>query len=580
MTPDKKMKGSRALVRRARARGLRRHLRVSRRRRDPVLRRALRRQEAPPRARAPRAGRGARRRRLRPRHRQGRRLHGHQRPRRHQPGHRHRHRLPGLDRRWWPSPGRCAATSSAPTPSRRPTSPASRCRSSSTPTWSRDAAELPRIVHEAFHIASTGRPGPVVIDIPVDVALGELAYREADDDRPARLQADRSRATSSRSARPPRPSTRPQRPVLYLGGGVIASDAGPGDPARWPSCAGCRSPPRSWASAPSPRRTSSPWACSACTAPSPPTTPCTSATCSSPSARASTTASPASSRPSRRTPRSSTSTSTRPRSARTSRRSSRSSATPSTWPPGWSRSSRAWSGRPSARPSGWRASPTRKDEFPLHYEDPEDGKLAPQFVIQEIDRVTGARRRSSAPTWASTRCGRRSTTRTRTRASSSAPAAWAPWASGCRRASAPRSACPDKTVIDISGDGGFQMTMQELATAVSYDVPVVVCILNNGYLGMVRQWQDLFWNKRYSFTCIDVQPDFKLLAEAFGAVGMTRHRRRTRSSRRCARRSAAAGRWSSTSGSRAEENVFPDGPGRPGDHRDDRRPRARRGKKP
>ena len=81
-------------------------------------------------------------------------------------------------------------------------------------------------------------------------------------------------------------------------------------------------------------------------------------------------------------------------------------------------------------------------------------------------------------------------------------------------------AYPDKTVIDISGDGGFQMTMQELATAVSYDVPVVVCILNNGYLGMVRQWQDLFWNKRYSFTCIEAQPDFKMLAEAFGAVGL------------------------------------------------------------
>ena len=107
---------------------------------------------------------------------------------------------------------------------------------------------------------------------------------------------------------------------------------------------------------------------------------------------------------------------------------------------------------------------------------------------------------------------------------------------------------PDKTVIDISGDGGFQMTMQELATAVSYDVPVVVCILNNGYLGMVRQWQELFWNKRYSFTCIaGCQPDFKLkLAEAFGAVGMT-VTERTRSSRRCARPSAAAGRRSSTS---------------------------------
>ena len=118
------------------------------------------------------------------------------------------------------------------------------------------------------------------------------------------------------------------------------------------------------------------------------------------------------------------------------------------------------------------------------------------------------------------------------------------------------------------------MTMQELATAVSYDVPVVVCILNNGYLGMVRQWQDLFWNKRYSFTCIEVQPDFKLLAEAFGAVGM-RSPRRTRSSRRCARPSPAAGRRSSTSRPRPRRTCTRWS--RPaGDHRDDRRPVAQR----
>jgi len=80
---------------------------------------------------------------------------------------------------------------------------------------------------------------------------------------------------------------------------------------------------------------------------------------------------------------------------------------------------------------------------------------------------------------------------------------------------------PDKTVIDISGDGGFQMTMQELTTCVNYNIPVVIAMLNNGYLGMVRQWQDLFWNKRYAFTCIEAQPDFAKLAEAFGAVGMT-----------------------------------------------------------
>jgi acetolactate synthase I/II/III large subunit len=78
---------------------------------------------------------------------------------------------------------------------------------------------------------------------------------------------------------------------------------------------------------------------------------------------------------------------------------------------------------------------------------------------------------------------------------------------------------PDATVIDIAGDGSFQMTVQEMATAVAYNVPVKVCILNNRCLGMVRQWQELFWNKRYSHTCMECQPDFVKLAEAYGATG-------------------------------------------------------------
>ncbi len=78
---------------------------------------------------------------------------------------------------------------------------------------------------------------------------------------------------------------------------------------------------------------------------------------------------------------------------------------------------------------------------------------------------------------------------------------------------------PDLTVIDIAGDGSFQMTIQELATAVDYGLAVKVCILNNQYLGMVRQWQELFWTKRYSSTCVACQPDFVKLAEAYGAEG-------------------------------------------------------------
>jgi len=79
---------------------------------------------------------------------------------------------------------------------------------------------------------------------------------------------------------------------------------------------------------------------------------------------------------------------------------------------------------------------------------------------------------------------------------------------------------PDATVIGIDGDSGFNMTMTELATAVQYNLPIKVCILNNGYMGMVRQWQELFYNKRYSNSAL-VNPDYATLAGAIGAVGIT-----------------------------------------------------------
>ena len=81
-------------------------------------------------------------------------------------------------------------------------------------------------------------------------------------------------------------------------------------------------------------------------------------------------------------------------------------------------------------------------------------------------------------------------------------------------------AFPDKLVIDIAGDGSIQMNIQELATAKQYKCPVKVAILNNSFLGMVRQWQELFYDKRYSGTVMDVTPDFVKLAEAYGAVGL------------------------------------------------------------
>lgn len=87
---------------------------------------------------------------------------------------------------------------------------------------------------------------------------------------------------------------------------------------------------------------------------------------------------------------------------------------------------------------------------------------------------------------------------------------------------------PDKSVLVITGDGGFQMNLQELATAVIEKIPVIICILNNGCLGNVRQWQELFFDKRYSYTNLlpgeDCEmpyvPDFMKLAESYGALGI------------------------------------------------------------
>ncbi len=79
---------------------------------------------------------------------------------------------------------------------------------------------------------------------------------------------------------------------------------------------------------------------------------------------------------------------------------------------------------------------------------------------------------------------------------------------------------PDALVIDIDGDSSFNMTLTEISTAVQYELPVKVCIINNGYMGMVRQWQELFYNKRYSKSYLK-NPEFAAVAQAMGAVGIT-----------------------------------------------------------
>jgi acetolactate synthase-1/2/3 large subunit len=81
-------------------------------------------------------------------------------------------------------------------------------------------------------------------------------------------------------------------------------------------------------------------------------------------------------------------------------------------------------------------------------------------------------------------------------------------------------AVPDREVVCLAGDGSLIMTCQELATAVRHDIPVKIFLMNNGYFGMVRQWQELFWDKRYSAVEMGPSPDWVKLADAFGATGM------------------------------------------------------------
>jgi acetolactate synthase-1/2/3 large subunit len=163
----------------------------------------------------------------------------------------------------------------------------------------------------------------------------------------------------------------------------------------------------------------------------------------------------------------------------------------------------------------WRAT------YPLGYERPADGSLAPQYVIERIGQIAGPDALYVAGVgqhqmWAAQFI------------SYEKPGTWlnsgglgtmgyaVPAAMGAKVGR------PDATVWAIDGDGCFQMTNQELATCAINNIPIKVAVINNGSLGMVRQWQTLFYNERYSNTDLHSQriPDFVKLAEAYGCVGL------------------------------------------------------------
>jgi len=156
-------------------------------------------------------------------------------------------------------------------------------------------------------------------------------------------------------------------------------------------------------------------------------------------------------------------------------------------------------------------------EHPLHYEM--DEVIKPQYVVEMIDKVTKgnaiiATEVGQNQMWAAQFFKYK---KPRTWLSSGGLGTMG---YGFPAAIGAQLAFPNRLVFDIAGDGSIQMNIQELATAVLNNLPVKVAILNNCYLGMVRQWQELFFEKRYSSTCLIGTPDFVKVAEAYGAVGL------------------------------------------------------------
>jgi acetolactate synthase-1/2/3 large subunit len=159
-----------------------------------------------------------------------------------------------------------------------------------------------------------------------------------------------------------------------------------------------------------------------------------------------------------------------------------------------------------------------KASKPLRYRQEAGGCLKPQFVIEELYRLTGGEAIVTTDVgqhqmWAAQYFR---VQKPRTLISSGGLGTMG---FGFPAAIGAQVAFPEKKVLCIAGDGSFQMNSQELATAVYYNLPVKVAIINNNYLGMVRQWQKFFYGGRYAHSSLAGSPDFVKLAEAYGASG-------------------------------------------------------------
>jgi acetolactate synthase-1/2/3 large subunit len=377
--------------------------------------------------------------------------------------------------------------------------------------------EIPRVLHEAFHVARTGRPGPVVVDIPTDLSKAEIPYEPVTDVHlPGYQPTTEGNVKQIRQAAKALAAAR--RPVIYAGGGVILADAAAeltefATSDRFPvTCTlnglgGFPAPHEQWLGmlgmhglrAANYAMDEADLIC-----------------------------------------------------AIGARFDDRITGKLSEFAPrakfihididpaeisknvpahipivGDAKNIlaklvneyRALGADPSRLDEWWQRIHGWQEKHPLAYTDSTDQEIKPQRAVQAIYEATAGEAIVTSDVgqhqmWAAQYYN------------FNAPRRWlssgglGTMGFGFPAAIGAAVGCPDKTVVCVTGDGSIQMNIQELATVVENRIPVKILILNNGYLGMVRQWQELFWDNRYSQVDMGQTPDFVKLAEAYGATGI------------------------------------------------------------
>jgi acetolactate synthase I/II/III large subunit len=384
--------------------------------------------------------------------------------------------------------------------------------------------EIPRSIHEAFHIARTGRPGPVVVDIPQDLSRAEIPYEPVDDVHlPGYQPTTDGNQKQIRLAAKAMMNAR--RPVIYAGGGVISANAAAdlfelATSDRFPvTCTvmglgGFPAPHEQWLGMLGMHGTRS---------------------ANYAMDEADLIIAIGARFDDRITGKLSEFA---PRAkfihididpAEISKNVA--AHIPIVGDahnilPRLTAEYRALSADPARLEEWWGRIRTWRERHPLAYEDSTTTEIKPQFMIQAMYEATGGDAIVTSDVgqhqmWAAQYFH------------FDRPRRWinsgglGTMGFGLPAAMGAKVGCPDETVVCIAGDGSIQMNMQELATCAQEGIAVKAFIMNNGYLGMVRQWQELFWDKRYSQVDMGQWPDFVKVAEAYGATGIRLTDKRT-----------------------------------------------------